>query len=79
MRIGSSVLLLAVGAVLAFAVADRVDGVDLQAVGWIVMGAGALGLLLTLLTTGRASRTRIEERTVRTPDGDVRQRDIRSR
>lgn len=53
MGIGASVFLLAIGAVLAFAVTDAISGVDLTAVGYILMGAGALGLLLTTLVFGR--------------------------
>lgn len=49
MGIGVSVFLIAVGAVLAFAVHTYVSGVDLQTIGWIVLGVGVLGLLLDLL------------------------------
>jgi Na+/proline symporter len=49
MGIGVSLFLLAVGAVLAFAVADNVSGVDLVAVGWILMAVGVLGALLSAL------------------------------
>ena len=77
MRIGSSVFLLALGAVLAFAVTDRLDGVDLQMVGWVLMGAGALGVVLSLVMQNRPARTRIDEQTVRTAEGDVRRKDIR--
>jgi len=48
MRIGSSIFLLALGAILAFAVSATVAGVDLHAVGWVLMAAGALGLILTM-------------------------------
>ena len=49
MGLGVSLFLIAVGAILAFAVTDAVSGVDLTVVGWILMGVGALGLLLSLL------------------------------
>ena len=49
MSIGASLLLIAVGAILAFAVTADARGVDIQAVGWILMAAGGLGLLLSLL------------------------------
>lgn len=65
MGIGVSVFLLAVGGVLAFAVSDRISGVDLTAVGYILMGAGALGLVITLFLVSqrpRASRTTVTER-----------------
>jgi hypothetical protein len=57
MGIGVSVFLLAVGGILAFAVADRLSGVDLTTVGWILMGAGAVGLAVTLLFANQARRT----------------------
>jgi nitrate/nitrite transporter NarK len=65
MGIGAGIFLLAVGGVLAFAVSDRISGVDLTMVGYILMGAGALGLLMVLLLNSqrsRSSHTVIEER-----------------
>lgn len=56
MYIGGSLFLLAAGAILSFAVTDRIEGVDLTMVGYILMGVGALGVLLSLLLTGRADR-----------------------
>ena len=49
MTLGVSIFLLAVGGILAFAVTETVRGVDLIVVGWILMGVGALGLLMSLL------------------------------
>ncbi len=49
MGIGTSIVLVAIGAILAFAVDASVSGVDLQVVGWILMGAGALGLVLSMI------------------------------
>jgi hypothetical protein len=57
MGIGVSVFLLAVGGVLAFGVSDRVSGVDLTAVGWVLMGAGAIGLAVVLIFANQRSRT----------------------
>lgn len=48
MRLGTSIVLLALGAILAFAVQYSVRGLDLQVVGWILMAAGALGVVLEL-------------------------------
>lgn len=48
MKIAGSVTLIAIGAILSFAVADMISGVDLTMVGFILMGAGVLALLLTL-------------------------------
>ena len=49
MGISVSVFLIAVGAILAFAVTATVSGVDLVAVGWILMIVGALGLVLSAI------------------------------
>jgi hypothetical protein len=48
MGIGISIFLLAVGAVLAFAVDVTTSGIDLNTVGVVLMVVGALGLLLSL-------------------------------
>jgi hypothetical protein len=48
MGIGVSIFLLAVGAILTFAINVSASGFDVDTVGIILMGAGALGLLLTL-------------------------------
>ncbi len=49
MGIGISVFLIAVGAILTFAVQVTVSGVDLDTVGVILMIAGAIGLLWSLI------------------------------
>jgi len=57
MGIGAGIFLLAVGGILAFGVTDRISGVDLTVVGYILMGAGALGIALVLLLNGQRTRT----------------------
>lgn len=59
MGIGVSVFLLAVGAILAFAVDAEVSGISLDTVGVILLIAGAVGLLWSLIVAGR-DRTRTE-------------------
>lgn len=49
MGIGVSIFLLALGAILAFAVTATVAGIQLQTVGVILMAVGAVGLLISLL------------------------------
>jgi Flp pilus assembly protein protease CpaA len=49
MGIGVSIFLIAVGAILAFAVSAEVSGVDVQTVGWIVLVVGLLGLVLSMI------------------------------
>ena len=67
MGIGVSVFLLAVGAIMTFALETDAEGINLNTVGLILMGVGILGLLFTMLVLN--SPTRREERTV------VRERD----
>jgi Flp pilus assembly protein protease CpaA len=52
--IGGSLFLIAVGAILAFAVTANVAGIDLQTVGWILMIIGVIGLILGLVMMNRA-------------------------
>ena len=49
MGIGISIFLLAVGAIITFAVNVTTQGVNLHAVGVVLMAVGAIGLLLSLL------------------------------
>ena len=51
MTIGTSLLLIAVGAILKYAVTADVEGIDIQTVGVILMLIGILGLILSLLYT----------------------------
>lgn len=67
MGIGVSVFLLAIGAILAFAVDLTVSGLDLATVGVILMIVGAIGLVTSMLIFGRNS---VGRRTVVT-DGYV--------
>lgn len=46
MRLGTSIFLLAVGAILTFAVTVSVSGIDLRTVGVILMVVGVLGIVL---------------------------------
>lgn len=70
MGIGGSVFLIAVGAILAFAVDASISGLDLMVVGYILMVAGIVGLAVTLLVFGRRDTAVATERTV-TRDRDV--------
>jgi hypothetical protein len=49
MGIGVSLILIAVGAILTWAVNASVSGVDINAIGVILMIVGAVGLLLSLM------------------------------
>ncbi len=70
MGIGVSVFLLALGAILTFAVNASVSGLDINVVGIILMVAGAIGLVMTMLVFGRDRGTVVDERPV------TRERDV---
>jgi hypothetical protein len=71
MGIGVSIFLIAVGAILTFALELRVGVLNLDIVGWILMAAGVLGLIMTTVVWGprrravvrRAPGEIVEERT----------------
>jgi Domain of unknown function (DUF6458) len=48
MGFGLSIFLIAVGAVLAFAVTAEVAGVDVNPIGWILMILGVAGVVLSV-------------------------------
>jgi len=56
MAVGTSLFLIALGAILRFAVQDSIEGVDLSTVGVILMIVGAVGLVIGLWMTRRATR-----------------------
>jgi hypothetical protein len=58
MTVGGSLFLIAVGAILYFAVTADLAGVDLQTVGLILMIVGAIGLAIGLVFSLRQSGPR---------------------
>lgn len=56
MTIGGSLFLIAIGAILKFAITDDVSGVDVQTIGVILMVVGVVGLLLGLFLMTRTRR-----------------------
>ncbi|MEA2494717.1 MAG: hypothetical protein QOJ29_2628 [Thermoleophilaceae bacterium] len=59
MGIGTSIFLIALGAILRFAVTASVSGIEIATVGTILLVVGIIGLLISLLyTTIWADRTR---------------------
>jgi sulfite exporter TauE/SafE len=52
MGIGTSLVLIAIGAVLRFAISVSTHGFNLHAIGVILMIVGAIGLLISLLWVG---------------------------
>jgi hypothetical protein len=65
--IGTSLFLIAVGAILYFAVDADVSGIQITTVGVILMVVGIVGLLISIFFLGewrRRYRTPVEERPV---------------
>ena len=75
MSLGVSIFLLVVGAILTFAVDVTTSGFNLNTVGIILMVAGALGLVLSLLFWSSFSPYR-QSRTAAGPDTVVEERRI---
>ena len=53
MSLGAGIFLFAVGAILAFAVYVSVDWVNLQVIGYILMAAGLIGIILGIVLITR--------------------------
>lgn len=64
MGIGACVFLIAVGAILTFAVDASLGGIDIDVVGWILMAAGVLGLIVTTMIWGNRRSTVVREEPV---------------
>ncbi len=66
MRIGSSIALIVIGAILAFAINAEVPYISLDLIGYILIAAGVIGLIWSLLAS---TRSRVSEsRTVQDPN-----------
>ena len=64
MGIGASIFLIALGAILAFAVHASLGFVSIQVVGWVLMAAGAVGLILTLWFWSSRRRPAVERQVI---------------
>lgn len=76
MTIGAGIFLIAVGAILTFAVDWQLGGLDLDVVGWVLMIAGLAGIVITLVySRTRATRVvRQQQQVVRPGDRVVERR-----
>jgi hypothetical protein len=54
--IGTSIFLIALGAILKFAVTAEVSGLEISTIGVILMVAGILGLVVSLFFMSQATR-----------------------
>ncbi|PYY32963.1 MULTISPECIES: DUF6458 family protein [unclassified Curtobacterium] len=57
MRIGSSIALIVIGAIVAFAVDYQIAGIDLRLIGYILMAAGVILLIISLAVGFGGRRT----------------------
>lgn len=73
MTFGTSLFLIAVGAILRYAVTATVSGINLQVVGLVLMIVGIVGLVLSFFWVSVWAR----RREVPPIDDEVRGRDIR--
>jgi len=64
MGIGTSIFLIALGAILKFAVTTSVSGIEIATVGVILMIVGAIGLAVSLMFLSRARRPVADDRVV---------------
>lgn len=71
MTLGTSLFLIAVGAILRFAINDSIEDVDLSTVGLILIIVGVVGLLLSFFLM---NRTRGDVVVTRDRDRDPRDR-----
>jgi beta-lactamase regulating signal transducer with metallopeptidase domain len=77
MALGTSLFLIAVGAILRYAVSDSLSGVDIPTIGLILMVVGIVGLLISLFMMTLWDRDRrrggvVEERRVVEPHDPYR-------
>jgi hypothetical protein len=61
MGIGGSIFLLALGAILAFAVNAEISGLDINVVGYVLMLAGLIGLIVTIWYWNSRRRTVVQQ------------------
>ena len=66
MEIGTSLFLIAVGAILYFAVHASISGLSIATIGIILMIVGVIGLLISLFMMTRRRGTIVEERPMTT-------------
>lgn len=75
MGIGLGIVLIVIGAILSFAVTTSVAGVNLVMIGYILMAAGALALILAIVLNAQRAHTSHKEVIERREGGRRRGRD----
>lgn len=71
MSIGTGIVLFVLGAILVWGINVQVDWANLQMIGYILMGAGAVVFLIGLILLARRRRTEVVTRTEAAPDGSA--------
>ena len=69
MGVGVSLILIAAGAILTWAVSTTVSGVDINTIGVILLVVGAIGLVLSLMFWSSWGGVRGHRRTTYVEDG----------
>lgn len=72
MSIGAGIVLIVIGAILAFAVNVQVEWVNLDLIGYILMGAGAVVVLIGIVLLARRRTATSVTRTSADPAGSQR-------
>jgi hypothetical protein len=72
MGIGTGIFLFVVGAIVAFALSFQIPGVDLHLIGYLLMGAGVVVFLISLILVTRKRSTVSTTRTAVDPTGNER-------
>ena len=72
MSIGAALFMIAVGAILRYAVSDSIEGIDLPVIGLILMIIGVIGLLISLFMYANTTRRRTVVERDRYVDRDPR-------
>lgn len=67
MSIGAGIFLLVLGAILAFAVDFQVSGIDLHLIGYILMGAGLIGVIVGTVLMTRKRQSTVTQRSAVDP------------
>jgi len=67
MSLGAGIGVFVIGAILAFAVNVEVTWVDLRLIGYILMAAGAIGIIIGIVLLTRRSRSDTVSRTAIDP------------
>ncbi|QKJ19535.1 DUF6458 family protein [Microbacterium hominis] len=72
MSIGTGIVLFVIGAILAFAVNVETEWVNLDLIGYILMGAGVVVFLIGIVLMARRRQTETVERTAVDPASNER-------